>query len=372
MQNPTRFGTKANILTGITFPCLVRLLWRFRHHVCWRFYWFRITFLVLMSLFNSFLGLLQQAVYGGRVAATSIPPRPVFVLGHPRTGTTLLHNLLAADHEHFLAPTTLQAGFPAASLLIAPIKFLFRGVIDETRPMDNMALSLDTPQEDELAYNVLSGGLSMYAPLAFMSAEPEFRKYFDMQDVPKQDRQTYVNTMLNFLKTVSLSSNGRRLVLKSPTHTAKIQLILQLFPDAQFIYIHRDPYRVYASAKHMAESTYCFSDLTCPTEEQTNEFILNQFVTLHNRYVEDRKLIPDGNLVEVSFDELAQDPVSCLKRVYTTLGWPHFEASKKHLAMHCDQISGYKRNAFQALDPQLAQVVADRWQAAFHEYGYNM
>ena len=65
-----------------------------------------------------------------------------------------MHNLLALDSQEFFAPSTLAAGFSAAYLLIHPVRHLLAGVVSNTRPMDNMKLSLDVPQEDELAYNV--------------------------------------------------------------------------------------------------------------------------------------------------------------------------------------------------------------------------
>lgn len=66
-------------------------------------------------------------------------------------------------------------------------------------------------------------------------------------------------------------------MLKSPAHTARVALLLQLFPEAQFVYIHRDPLTVYQSAVHMAKTTYWYMYVATPTDEQIHEFILNQF-----------------------------------------------------------------------------------------------
>lgn len=46
------------------------------------------------------------------------------------------------------------------------------------------------------------------------------------------------------------------LLIKSPVHTARVRLVLGLFPRARFLYIHRDPYEVFQSAVHMADTYY--------------------------------------------------------------------------------------------------------------------
>src|SRR5262245_4144900 len=63
------------------------------------------------SVFNSALGLAQRAVYGRRISATPIVHAPVFILGHWRAGTTLLHELLGSDPRH-ACPTTYECFAP--------------------------------------------------------------------------------------------------------------------------------------------------------------------------------------------------------------------------------------------------------------------
>ena len=94
---------------------------------------------------------------------------------------------------------------------------------------------------------------------------------------PRAKRRRWCDAFLYFVRKLSLRAGGRRLVLKSPAHTARVALLLELFPDAQFVYIHRDPLTVYQSAVHMARTTYWYMYLAAPTDEQIHEFILNQF-----------------------------------------------------------------------------------------------
>jgi hypothetical protein len=110
--------------------------------------------------------------------------------------------------------------------------------------MDNMALAWDTPQEDEVAVNQLSSGASPYAPLLFMRREAEFRKFYDFQDCDAEDFARWRDSFTHFLKKIQFAAGGRhkRLLLKSPVHTARVGVLKKMFPKATFVFVHRHPY----------------------------------------------------------------------------------------------------------------------------------
>lgn len=132
------------------------IVWERWNDIHWRHYWLRMLFITCMAFLNSLLGLIEWALYGSKIKQAVVNKRPVFVLGHPRTGTTHLFNLLTLDTLNFTFVSTFQAGFPAAFILLDSIKGVLSGFVSKRRPMDNMSLSLDHPQEDELALNVRS------------------------------------------------------------------------------------------------------------------------------------------------------------------------------------------------------------------------
>ncbi len=113
--------------------------------------WGRVAGISVASLVNSALQTLERAVYGRRVARVVIAKPPVFILGHWRSGTTLLHNLLALDPQ-FVAPTHFQVSFPGHFLLTEEwLARLLKNAIPSRRPMDEMALAWNVPGEDEIA-----------------------------------------------------------------------------------------------------------------------------------------------------------------------------------------------------------------------------
>eukprot|EP00043_Microstomoeca_roanoka_P016908 m.175022 g.175022 ORF g.175022 m.175022 type:complete len:401 (+) comp16545_c0_seq2:321-1523(+) len=373
LQPRHQFATQNNFMLGVTLGPWIRVLWKYWPSIEWRVYWFRVLFLSFMACINSVLALIEWILFRAKIKRTVINRRPVFILGHPRTGTTHLHNLVALDDDVFFAPSTLAAGFSAAYLLLHPVRHLLRGLLSKTRPMDNMRLTFDVPQEDELAYVQTTPLLSMYSPLVFMPDEPSFRKYFRMQDVSPREKKRYTDVVMQFLRKIGVHAEGRRFVLKSPTHTAKIRFFLELFPEAQFIYIHRDPYRVFRSAMHMADKTYWYSYLATPTSEEVTEFVLNQYEELFNAYMEDRHLIPKGNLVEISYAELQQDGVAAMRKIYDALGWESFEKrAKPKLEAYLAGVQNYQKNEFDHLTDEQRQEVNRRWGDSFKAFGYEM
>lgn len=233
-------STKNNAFSGIRFLAWMEILRKRWRQIEYLRYWPRILMITLLSIFNSFLGMIEYFLFESTIRSTKPHPRPVFILGHPRTGTTLLHSLVALDEERFDFCSTFCAGFPSCFLWFERIgKFLFRGILDETRPMDNVKLDFDLPQEDELATNVLSAGTSPYMPLWFPHQESEFRPFYGFDDETKNPdealprplmakaRQQWIRAfyyLCQKLTVKTMRNNGgakRRLVLKSPVHTAR-------------------------------------------------------------------------------------------------------------------------------------------------------
>lgn len=414
-----QLSVKNNPMCGICLPQWISILRKRRHQIEWTVYWPRLLFISFMSIMNSMMGLLDHFIYGKQIENAEIHPSPVFILGHPRTGTTLVHSLLALDSEQFSYCSTFCAGFPSCFLWFESIgKILFKGVIDDTRPMDNVKLDFDLPQEDELATNVLSAGVSPYMPLFFMQQESEFRPFyaFDIDNnesnynsssnderlepsVMAEARKIWIDSFLYLLRKLTVrdeykrqpntgrQQQHRRLILKSPVHTARITLLNQLFPEAQFIYIHRNPYDVFRSAAHMADTTYWYTYVNTPSNDQITEFILRQYEILYDRYEQGRKDILqnpacDGDskaehkkqrLVEISYDDISQRPIETAQKIYKQLGWnwtPRYqERLESELIGH--EFRDYQNNRHKSLDPSMKEVINKRWGPSFERFGYK-
>ncbi len=175
------------------------------------------------------------------------------------------------------------------------------------------------------------------------------------------------------LQIATIHAEGKQLILKNPVNTARIKLLLEMFPDAKFIHIHRSPYHVFRSNKNMNETltpitTLQALDFTSPERE---ERLLTVYEEMMQRYLEERSLIPAGNLVEVRFEDLERNPMVEIQRIYAALNLPSYEASSSAFKTYIDSQKSYKKNQHQ-LSAEAQQKVEQRWQFAFSEFGYAL
>lgn len=200
------WSLKNNPLCGICFLPWLEILRKHFFKIEFK-YFFRVGFITALAIFNSLLSFIETLLYAREIDSVELYDDPIFIIGHPRTGTTLVHNLLCSDEESFFFCTTFCAGFPSSFLWFEGIgKYLFSTVIEKTRPMDSMPLHFDLPQEDECATNILSGGKSYYMPLWFMRQEPHFRRYLDFSDADggtKHDEDDWTKSFLYLMKKIS-------------------------------------------------------------------------------------------------------------------------------------------------------------------------
>ncbi len=201
-----------------------------------------------VSASNSVNARIERWRFGRRIEAARVEA-PLFILGHYRSGTTHLHNLLALDPQ-FAAPTFFQTLNPHTFLstehLVAPI---VDRLVVRRRYQDAMALGAGVPSEDEFATCAMTG-LSPYMGWCFPGDGADYDRYLTFRDVPGDEVGHWKHALTQFLKKLTVRY-GRPLVLKSPPHTARIRLLLELFPDARFVHIHRNPYVVFRSTRHM-------------------------------------------------------------------------------------------------------------------------
>ena len=133
--------------------------------------WYVAFIVTFVSLGHTLLRWVQDAWYGSRLDRVTMPHAPLFIIGHWRTGTTLLHELLILDERH-TCPNTYQCLVPNHFVLSERLgKRCLRFLMPSRRPMDNMAAGWDRPQEDEFALCML-GQPSPYLTIAFPNRPP--------------------------------------------------------------------------------------------------------------------------------------------------------------------------------------------------------
>jgi hypothetical protein len=356
------------IWEGCDFFAWARLLVRNRLAVDPRHLY--IAFIItIVSLVHTVLRLIQEAFYGDRIRRTVIREDPIFIIGHWRTGTTLLHELLILDDRHSY-PTTYECLEPNHFLLTEKLfTRLFRFLMPSRRPMDNMAAGWDRPQEDEFALCML-GEPSPYLTIAFPNHPPQDTEYFDLEGVSAQARERWKRSFYSFLQRITLR-NPKRLVLKSPTHTCRVKTLLELFRDARFVHIVRDPYVVFPSTMNLWKSLYTTHGLQKPRFEWLQEYVLRCFTLLYRKLDEARPQVPLGRFHEIRYEDLVRDPLGEMELLYERLDLDNFEQVRPRIEEYLTRNAGYQTNRYDTIAPDLRQEITRRWGDIIHRYGYE-
>ena len=355
-------------LAGVTFRDWLRVMRAYGATIPPR-YWPRTAFTWTMSLLNSAFAGREARRYAAEIDGVTVH-RPVFVIGHHRSGTTHLWNLLAQD-ERFAYPTVLQAVFPHTFLMFeGAAQRWAQWLAPRKRPQDNVGFGPNAPMEEERAI-CTSTFLSIQMARHFPRMRQRFKTYLTMRDASASQRQAWKASLDRFARKILLRHGRDKTVLfKAPDHTAKVALILELYPDARFVHIHRDPYEVYRSTRKMEQDTVPLYAYQRPDEDTLDAFILWRYRAMYDAFFEDVERIPDGQFVEISFAELEREPKAVVERTYRALDLPDFDRAQPSLARYVDAVSGYRKNTYAALPQETRRRVAGAWRPCFARWGY--
>ena len=343
--------------------------------MCWR-HRFRIhplrwpmAFLIsVINPFNTFAGVAQRIRYGKQIDATAIDQPPVFIIGHWRSGTTYLHELMHLD-ERFVSPTTYQCFAPHHFLLTEWLMLhLGSWLMPKQRPMDNMAAGWDRPQEDEFALLTL-GAPTPYFRMAFPNDPPPYCEFLDMQGCAAEDQERFEQAMVQFVKLLTFASPGKRLLLKSPPHTGRIEVLAKLFPGAKFIHITRNPYALFPSTTRLWHSLDEVQGLQFPKDIGLDEFVFDCLTRMYRGFEDQRQRLPAENIYQIKYEDLVADPSQEIERIYETLGLGDYAPVRNTIAVAVGQQKDYKTNKHE-LDESLQVRIRERWASYFERYGY--
>jgi len=159
-------------------------------------------------------------------------------------------------------------------------------------------------------------------------AAARYLEQYGMFDrVPDAVVNEWKRVYMEVLRKTTLETGNRRLVLKNPINTARVKLLLELFPDAKFVHIHRNPYDVFLSTLRLYEKALSATQLQVVSQAEIESNILHIYEGVMRRFLAQRALIPVGNLVEIRFEQFEERPLAELRRLYETLQLPGFDAA---------------------------------------------
>ncbi len=353
---------------GMRFFAALRLLARnqFRVHL---FRWGMVFTVLICGVINSVLSILQRCLHGRKIAATSIETPPVFIVGHWRSGTTYLHELLVRD-KRFAYASTYDCFAPHHFVIttwLLPKMFWF--LLPEKRPMDNMQIGFDRPQEDDIALCGLDAP-TPYFRLAFPNQPPPYNEFLNMEGLQEKDLHRYKQAMRYFVQCLTYAKN-KPLILKSPPHTGQIEVLAELFPGAKFIHIVRDPRALFPSTKRTWQSLDASQAFQKPHHRDLDEYILRSLVVMYEGFERQRKRLKTEQICDVRYEDLVADPMGEITRIYGSLELGDIENIRPAVEEYLEMQRDYRVNVH-SLDPSIEEAIASRWAGYCKTYGYRV
>jgi len=328
----------------------------------------RAAFITMMSLATAPVRLLFSLRYRRRIEEASLAYPPVFIIGHWRSGTTYLHEIMSQDPQ-FCHVSLWETMLPDSFLVLEPMKPFLANFLPETRPMDNIEVEMDGPYEDEAALAVLSPWSFFHCLYFPRNAEEQYVRSIHFQGLSICEKESWKQAYTSFIKAVAFTNPGKRLLSKNPPNTARLEMLLEMFPKAKFIFISRDPYLVYKSTKKMRQNVLDVLALQRASEADLEEQVIENYVRLLKGYLEQKTLIPAGNLVEVKYEDLVADPLAQVHRIYSALGLS-IDQALSGIQAYLTKQAKYKTNVY-SIDKAVVKKVNQAWGFAFDEWQYT-
>lgn len=363
------FCVKNTPLPGFTFPNFLYLLAQNHFRVNARYVPRMVYSLALSSVMSPFY-IKERLQFDKHIKKLQITKPPLFIIGHWRSGTTYLHNVLSHDTNlgYF---TTFQAYLPAVFL---GNEHLFKPLVSKSipkkRPMDEVVMNAEFPQEDQYAIGAFSP-YSYYHGWCFPQNMELYNRFVCMENLPQKTIEDWKLFYLYILKKITLHQKGKQLVLKNQDNTGKIKILLDLFPDAKFIFLYRNPYTLYHSMmKFMRLTLPRFCIQTPPSIENVEESMLELYSQMTRKYLRERDAIPQGNLVEVRYEEFISQPLLEIQKIYDSLHLTGFPDAKPEFQAYIDTQTALRPDQY-IIDDALKRKIDKKWGFAVTEFGYE-
>jgi LPS sulfotransferase NodH len=288
---------------------------------------------------------------------------PLFIIGLPRSGTTLLHTLLAADPAH-RAPLIWEVMFPSpptnegmARRIRATRRSIgyLRWLSPKFRHVH--ALGAELPQEciGLTSLSLLSDQLDT------MYRVPSYRSWY-----LKQDMLPAYQFHHRFLQHLQSRRNGRRWVLKAPAHMFALPALLSVYPDAAFVQVHRHPLKAIASVSSLvAILRSVFSDHVDPFE--VGRDALQYWAETMAAFLQQRDELRPERFCDVTYNDIREDPIAVVRRVYDHFGWNFTEDVDRRMR-EVLRNQPREENGFHRYDPAQFGLTEDEVASCFADY----
>lgn len=291
-------------------------------------YWARMAFILFTSFVGTVISVHERLAMGlywrsgrGRRALERFGPEMVVIVGYYRSGTTHLHNLLSCDRR-MVSPRWYQClvgqGYVLAWLLVRVLLVPFLG---RTRPQDSVGFGPEWPGEDDFALASWGGCSSLPGRHVFPSQWERWKRWHDLEGLDEEELGTWRRLTRRFVYKVARGRTDRVVVLKTPSHTARIAELDRVFGGrVKFVHLVREPGAVIDSNVRMfhALRNHALEDL--PAVQTIRGRVVEEYAATERKCRDELDALDDDRWVRVRFKDLRSDPMGTLRSVYSALG----------------------------------------------------
>jgi hypothetical protein len=366
MSKPDWMILEEEILAGYTWENIARLMLENRATVSPR-YWLRFAYALGVVSVSTPFRIHQRRKLAPIVRETTLEQDPVFVIGHYRTGTTYLITTLSKDPARSYVSNLLAYTFSMYFAIPGLARRLMDASLPEKRPMDNVPMSSDEPAEEEYCVGSFSK-YSYYHGMVFPKRFEEMAKYHSFEGLP-EDAERWKRYYDYVVKALTHQAEGRQLFLKNPANAFRIEQLLELYPNAKFIHTYRNPYTLYTSNMKYYRKVVPLYTLQTFTDEMIEREVLSLYRGHMEAYERTKSLVPEGNLIEVRYEDFIEEPMPFMERIYEQFQLDGWEQARAEFQRHFDKQRSYETNRFEISD-EVIRTVNEHWDWIRELQGY--
>lgn len=310
---------------------------------------------LLLSICSAF-HWIDRLTFRNKVEKFVFEEPPLFIIGHWRSGTTYLHNILTQDPTSGYL-TTYHSVFPNNLKSKLVFKTFMRIFMPRKRPGDGMLMSVNLPQEDEYALSNITHQ-SYYHFFYFPSSYRKlYSKYIRFESLSENEIANWKLEYKQLVIKALLNAGGGRAIIKNPVNTGRMLKLLEIFPEANFIYIVRNPVIVYLSTKKFFETWFPLLNLEKYSPDDISDQVLEVYVLLVKNYLSDKERIPSERITEVRFETLLQNPMEEIDRIYDKFNFAGLQEIRPVFEEYLNSINTFKSDSYTMEQQELDKVL---------------
>ncbi len=358
----------AYLIAGMRLPGFLKLIRKNGMSIAPK-YLARFLFLFQNGIWASIFHKKEKKLFAQKIKQQQLPDDPVIIIGHWRTGSTFLHQLLNLDKQ-FVSSNLFQGSIPDSFLTSRKSYEPIMGrVLKGTRPMDQVKVGLDEPLEDEYALFRLSA----YSPLEnliFPKSDQYFLKSFPGFLPEGEKLKQWKNALIHFYKKLTLE-NQKTILIKNPFHSLRMNLLNEIFPNARYIHIIRHPYKVVPSTIRMWNIVGTQNAMNNKWKKPGTKDVTEVLSEIETKIKNDTKYLPENRYCLIKFEDLENDPIKLVQSIYNDLNLDFSDDFNDSLIQFLLSVKNYKKNIYTLPqdDKEIIDNIMEPW---MKENEYNL